>query len=173
MKGELKANSGLRRLARNEDGGTLAELAIMVPFLVIMLAGVSEFGRFFQTYTTLAKATRSAARYLSNRDLPLTGADWTAAENLVECGKLTCGGGDAPLVPGVTAANVCIEEPTTESVRVSIPRSGTACDNRTAGPHMYDPIFDIGALLHSATFTLALPVSPSTTMYFLTEPEEE
>ncbi len=94
----------LRHLLLGEDGGALAELAIVVPFLAVMLAGVSEFGRFFQTYTTLVKATRSASRYLSSHDL-------TAAE----IGKAT----------------------------------------------------SIGALINSNTFTLALPISPSTTMYYI------
>jgi Flp pilus assembly protein TadG len=57
----------IRQWFRKEDGGALAEFAIMV-FLVLMLAGVSEFGRYFQNYTTLAKATRNASRYLSNHD---------------------------------------------------------------------------------------------------------
>ena len=174
MKGGLKTSGKLRRLVRDEVGGAVAEIAIMVPFLAIMLAGVTEFGRFFQTYTTLAKATRGAARYLSNRELPITGADMDTAENLVVCGKLTCAGGDE-LVSGMTAANVCIEEPTTNNVRVSIPRSATTCANDVAPrtPHVYQPIFDIGALLHSDTFSLELPVSPSTTMYYLTEPPAE
>ena len=51
----------------NEKGGTLAELAILVPFLIIMAASVSELGRLFQTYTTLSKSTRAAARYLSGQ----------------------------------------------------------------------------------------------------------
>src|SRR3954452_12358423 len=85
------------RWARDERGAALAELAIMVPFLAVMLAGVSEFGRLFQTYNTLAKATRSSARYLSNH--PVTDPnEKQKATNLVVCGKLTCVQGDPPLV---------------------------------------------------------------------------
>jgi hypothetical protein len=91
----------LNRFIRCERGGALAELAIMVPFLALMLAGVSEFGRYFQNYTTLAKATRNASRYLSNHDLNAT--EEARAVNLVVCGKLACGAGDAPLVKGLSS----------------------------------------------------------------------
>lgn len=170
-KARLKACCGLRRLARDESGGALAELAIMVPFLVVMLAAVSEFGRFFQNYSTLSKATRASARYLSNRKAPYSNDDLNKAANLVVCGKLACAGGDE-LVKGMTAAKVCIEDqPATETVRVSIPRVlSKDCTNGNGKTfHKYQPIFDIGALMHSATFSLALPISPSNTMHYINE----
>jgi hypothetical protein len=153
---------------RREDGGALAELAIVVPFLIVMLAAVSEFGRYFQTYTTLAKATRSSSRYLSNHKKDATG-ELTRAVNLVVCGKLACGVGDTPLVPGLDATNVCLESDAT-SVTVKIPRTSGDC-NPTAGanganPYTYQPIFDIGALL-GTDFTMALPIAPRTTMYYI------
>lgn len=154
----------LRRFSRGEDGGTLAELAIMVPFLVIMVAAVAEFGRYFQTYTTLAKSTRTAARYLSNH--PYSDAtNITKAKNLAVCGKLSCNTGDE-LVTGLTAANVCVQyvgAPNPESVTVSIPRAAGGCGS----PYQFQPIFDIGALLDSETFTMEIPVSPSVTMYYM------
>jgi Flp pilus assembly protein TadG len=64
IKGESTACG--RRFADNEKGGTIAELAILIPFLIIMIAAVSELGRLFQAYTNLSKSTRAAARYLSN-----------------------------------------------------------------------------------------------------------
>jgi len=162
----------LRRLVLSEDGGALAELAVMVPFLAIMLAGVSEFGRFFQTYTTLDKATRSASRYLSSHDLNTT--EINRATSLVVCGKLACAGGDE-LVTGLSSNNVCLEStgsPKVTTVTARIPRTGGDCNpmpNAPANPvpFVYQPIFNIGALMQSNTFTLALPISPSTTMYYL------
>ena len=153
---------------RHERGASMAELAILVPILVLLLAAVSEFGRFFQQYTTLAKSTRTAARYLSNHPYP---DNQTAARNLVVCGKLTCNvnGSDA-LVPNFTAANVCVQSTTAagstkiETVTVSIPRTGGpgAC----AQPFNYRPIFNIGALLNTG-FTFTPPISPSVTMYYM------
>jgi len=143
----------------------MAELAIMVPILILLVAAVSEFGRFFQQYTTLAKSTRSAARYLSNHPFPDNQAQ---ARNLVVCGKLTCAGGDE-LVSGISAANVCIEStgsPKIETVTVSIPRTGGA--GACAQPFNYQPIFNIGALLHTG-FTFTPAISPSVTMYYMIE----
>lgn len=165
-----KIVSKLRNLVPSENGGALAELAIMVPFLVIMLAGVSEFGRFFQTYTTLSKATRSAARYLSGHNVT-DSTEINRATNLVVCGKLVCSGGDE-LATGISASNVCLESTGTPvtTVTVRIPRTDGDCNpmaNAPANPVHYDyqPIFNIGALIGSNTFTLTLPISPGTTMY--------
>jgi len=170
VKRKLGILQKLHHLTSSERGGALAELAIVVPFLAVMLAGVSEFGRFFQNYTTLAKATRSASRYASYHALNAT--ELTRAQNLVVCGKLTCASGEE-LVKGFSTTNhVCIETtgaPVT-SVTVRIPRISDC--NPTAGsnaatPFAYQPIFNIGALLHDAGFNMAVPISPSTTMFYM------
>lgn len=165
-------NKALNRLLRREDGGALAELAILVPFLALMLAAVSEFGRFFQQYTTLSKATRTASRYLSNHKLDAT--EVARAQSLVVCGKLACAAGDRSLLPNLTASNVCIEStgsPKVTSVTVKIPRTDADCTpmagTSSAVPYTYSPIFNIGALLNQPGFSLALPLAPSTTMYYM------
>ena len=139
----------------------------MVPFLAIMLAGVTEFGRFFQTYTTMAKSTRSAARYLSNH--PFNDTEKAKARNLVVCGKLTACAGGEELLPNLTTDNICIESepvgaplPTTVTVRIP-DVAGGGCGE----PFTYQPIFDLGALLHSPTYSLTVPIRPSSTMYFM------
>ena len=165
-------NKVLNRLLRREDGGALAELAILVPFLALMLAAVSEFGRFFQQYTTLAKATRSASRYLSNHKLDA--AEIARAQSLVVCGKLACTGSDRTLLPNLSASNVCIEStgsPKVTSVTVKIPRTNADCTpmagTNNAVPYMYSPIFNIGALLKQPGFYIGFPLAPSTTMYYM------
>jgi hypothetical protein len=158
-------------LLRREDGGALAELAVLVPFLAIMLAGVCEFGRYFQNYNTVAKAGRDAARYLSNH--PLTAQEIGRAQSLAVCGKLACGPDDKPVITGLSAANVCVEStgsPKILSVTVRIPRSNNACvptaNAGNAVPLTYTPIFDVGALLGTG-LSLNLPIAPSTTMYYM------
>jgi hypothetical protein len=165
-------NKVLNRLLRREDGGALAELAILVPFLALMLAAVSEFGRFFQQYTTLSKATRTASRYLSNHKLDAT--EVGRAQSLVVCGKLACTGADRTLLPNLSTSNVCIEStgsPKVTSVTVKIPKTAADCapmaGTSGANPYTYSPIFKIGALLNQPAFTLALPLYPSTTMYYM------
>jgi hypothetical protein len=156
----------LRRFIQRERGAALAELAVLVPILVLLVAAVSEFGRFFQQYTTIAKSTRTAARYLSNHPFPDNQA---AARSLVVCGKLACGPGDAPLVSGLSAANVCIESTLQagstkiETVTVRLPRGG---DDNCATPLPYAPTFNIGALLNTS-FRFTPNISPSVTMYYM------
>ena len=158
-------------LLRREDGGALAELAILVPFLAIMLAGVCEFGRYFQNYNTVAKATRTASRYLSNH--PLTPQEIGKAQSLVVCGKLVCTDADKPLITGLSATKVCVEttgSPKVLTVTVRIPRDNNPC-SPTAGAGgasqlTYSPIFNVGALLGTG-LSLNLPIAPSTTMYYV------
>ena len=157
----------LRCFIKHDKGAALAELAILVPFLILLVAAVAEFGRFFQKYTTLSKATRTATRYLSNHPFPDSQDE---AANLVVCGKLTCAGGDE-LVPGLSTANVCIQSTLTvgggkiETVTVSIPRTG---GGGCGAPLNYQPIFNIGALLNTG-FTFTPAIAPSTTMYYVVE----
>lgn len=154
----------LRRFIRHDKGAALAELAILVPFLILLVAAVAEFGRFFQKYTTLSKATRTAARYLSNHPFP---ENQDEATNLVVCGKLTCAGGDE-LMTGLSAANVCIQStgsPQIVTVTVSIPKAG---GGGCGAPLNYQPIFNIGALLNTG-FTFTPAIAPSTTMYYMVD----
>ncbi len=44
-------------------GQTLAEFAISLPLLLILLFGIIEFGRMFQSWVTIQNAARAAARY--------------------------------------------------------------------------------------------------------------
>src|SRR6185369_5968508 len=55
----------LFRLTRSERGSATVELAIVFPILLMLFAATAELGRLFSTYTTLAKATKVGARYLS------------------------------------------------------------------------------------------------------------
>ena len=167
--------TAMRRWLRREDGGALAELAILVPFLAVMLAGVCEFGRYFQNYTTLAKATRTASRYLSNHELNPT--EIGRAQNLMVCGKLTCADSDRPIIDRFALKYVCIESipesggsPIVKYVTVRIPRKNDCNPMTGAGaaePFNYKPIFNIGALLNNPTLSLELPIAPSTTMYYM------
>jgi len=47
----------------NRKGQTLAEFAISLPILLILLFGVIEFGRLFQSWVTIQNAARQAARF--------------------------------------------------------------------------------------------------------------
>ena len=153
----------LRNFRTSEEGGTLAELAIIVPLLALMLAAVTEFVRFFQTYATLTKATRTATRDLSNH--PFTDFHKDKARSLAVCGKLNCAGGDE-IASGLTTDHICIEstgDPNPVTVKVSIPPTDGGCGL----PYTYQPRFNLGALMNNHTYTIAFPISPATTMYYM------
>jgi Flp pilus assembly protein TadG len=44
-------------------GQTLAEFALTLPILLLLLFGIIEFGRLFQSWVTIQNASRAAARY--------------------------------------------------------------------------------------------------------------
>jgi Flp pilus assembly protein TadG len=145
---------------RSERGGALAELAILVPFLVVMLAVVTELGRLFQTYTALSKSTRAAARYLSNN--AYDDDHITKAKNVAVCGQAVCTDLD-PVVPGLTTDNVSVE-PDAEF------KEGGAGNPKTVTiaiqDYNFQPIFNLGALVGKTNF-MTLPASGSTTMYYM------
>jgi Flp pilus assembly protein TadG len=143
----------LRRLLPCEAGTQLAEMAIVLPLMLVLFGATAEFGRFFYTYSTLAKATRSAARYLtvSNKSTDL------GAQNLVIYGNAE-GTGD-PILPGLGTTHVDIERegPTLAPRKVTVGVSG----------YKYQPIFDLGKLM-GENFTMSVDVKPSTTMRYMT-----
>ncbi len=103
----------LARLLKCEDGSSIIELAIVFPILLVLFVGCAELGRLFYTYTTLAKATKVGARYLStSRDVtspdgPTVAAAKLKAKSLVVCGYTDCSN-RTPIVPGLTVAQVNI-----------------------------------------------------------------
>ena len=148
------------RFIRSERGGALAELAILVPFLVVMVAAVTELGRLFQTYTALSKSTRAAARYLSNS--PYDPNHIGFAQNIAVCGKTNCTNTD-PIVPGLTTNNVKVDPEWADAqggggnpVRVTV----------YIQDYEFQPIFNLDALLGNNHF-MKLPASGSTTMYYM------
>ena len=149
----------VRRFARNEKGGALAELAILVPFLIIMAASVTELGRLFQTYTTLSKSTRNAARYLSGQAYTTDTVKFT--RNMALCGKIDCTGTD-PVVSGLELANIVVDPewkddaPGGTLLRVTV----------SVNDFTFKPLFNLGSMLGAERF-MSLPVKPSTTMYYM------
>ena len=173
MRRLLNRLTNLRSLMKDESGGTLAEMALTVPLLIALLAGVSEIGRYFQSYTTLAKSTRAAARYLSNHQY--NSVEIARAKNLAVCGQLTTCTDAERLVKGASVDNVCIQTTKVtgseqiEFVTVSIPREASkTCDADAVAVKLpYQPIFNLGAILGSDTFTITYPLAPSTTMRYI------
>jgi Flp pilus assembly protein TadG len=91
---------------RSERGAALVELALVIPFLLLMSMLVVEFGRAIYQYNTLAKSVRDAARYLATQT---PGTHVAQAQNLVVYG--TTSGGTVALAPGLTTAMVAADWP--------------------------------------------------------------
>ena len=84
-------------------GVAAVEMAVLLVPLVLMTFGAVEFGRAIQTFNTLAKATRDAARHLSQQP-PGEATVQAQARCLAVHGDPSCAG--APLAPGLTVAQV-------------------------------------------------------------------
>lgn len=140
------------RMWRDERGTQLAELAIVMPILLLLLGATAEFGRFFHTYTTLLKGTRAATRYLVSQP---PGMGTAAARNLVVYGN-TAGTG-TPIANGLTTANI--------KITPSAGGSGiTQMQTVEIQNFTYVPLFDLGKLTRSSTLSLSVNVGAKSTM---------
>jgi Flp pilus assembly protein TadG len=153
--------------ARTERGTQMVELAICMPILLVLFAVAGEMGRLYFMNISLAKGTRLAARYLTT--VPLNTNDnvmlyYTNAKNLAVYGKIATTTGDKPIVTGLTTNNVLI---TATGGTTIIPQFVTV---QVTGM-TFTPLLGLGKLIKNPNFSLAVPLSPSTTMrYLITQP---
>lgn len=154
-----RMRGALGGFARCERGTHLVELAIVLPVLLLLLVITAEFGRYFHTYTTLAKATRSGARYLTTASA--NGSDDGSARNLVVYGN-TEGEGE-PLVAGLSTTDVEIIREG-GNVDAGMPEKVTV---RIDG-YEYVPLFNLAGISGKNGASLAVDIRPSTNMRVLT-----
>ena len=148
----------LNRFRRDEQGVQLIEMAIVIPILLVLFAGVAEFGRYFYEYTTLAKASRLGTRYLASKSLGSSINYEALAKNIVVYGN-TAGSG-SPILSGLSADNV---EVTYAGPVAGVPETVTV----TIVNYPHVPLFNLGALLRNTSLSLAVDVKPSVTMRYL------
>lgn len=86
-----------------QKGIAAIEFAILVPVMLLIVFGITEFGRAFYQYNTLAKSARDGVRYLSMR---APGGGHDIATCLAVYGNQTCTGQE--LVPGLSTSMVSI-----------------------------------------------------------------
>jgi Flp pilus assembly protein TadG len=162
----LRRLTRIRSLVRNESGIQLAELAIVLPVLLILFAATAEFGRYFYEYTTLAKAARIGTRYLVTANVNCAQAD--QARRLVVYGN-TAGTG-SPVLEGLTTANVLVTPNDLACSGGTPPGVPDTITVQITG-FQHQPLFDLGGLMKNTTFSLKVDVKPSVTMrYLLTSP---
>jgi hypothetical protein len=162
----LRRLTRIRLLARDERGIQLAELAIVLPVLLILFAATAEFGRYFYEYTTLAKAARIGTRYLVTAKVNCFEAD--QARNLVVFGN-TAGTG-SPIIEGLTTANVAVT-PNDIACSGGTPPGVPETITVSITGFKHQTLFDLGGLINNDSFSLNVDVKPSVTMrYLLTTP---
>jgi Flp pilus assembly protein TadG len=148
----------LSRFGRDEQGVQLLEIAIVIPILLVMFAGIAEFGRYFYEYTTLAKASRLGARYLASKAVT-SETDYKAiAKNIVVYGNVA--GTGSPILAGLTTDDVDI---TYQGGVAGHPHTVTV----SISGYEHVPLFDLGALIKNDALSLAIEVKPSVTMRYL------
>ena len=148
----------LQGLFRRDDGTQMIEFAIVFPVLLLLFAGTAELGRLFYTYTSLAKATRGGARYLSlATDVNFS---TNAGKNIVMCGNAAgCGGAGQPavIVPNLNANNIVVTPP--------VNGVGVKYVTVAITGYQYQPlVFNLNAMT-GGNFNLTL--TPSTTMRYM------
>jgi Flp pilus assembly protein TadG len=88
----------------SQKGVAAVEFAILLPLLLLIVFGITEFGRALYNYNTLVKATRDAARYAMMQQAG-GGAD-VATKCLAVYGNKACSGD--PLAPGLATSMVSV-----------------------------------------------------------------
>ena len=71
---------------RYNKGGSLVELALLLPLLVLILAGVVDLGRAFHDYIIINNASREGARFASHWPNDELGIKETARDEAVGTG---------------------------------------------------------------------------------------
>ncbi|GGH50786.1 hypothetical protein GCM10010975_03960 [Comamonas phosphati] len=92
------------RKHRLQHGVALIELALTIPFMIMLSMIVIEFGRSLYEYNTVTKSVRDAARYLTVQLPPTPTSCPQEATNLVQYGSTS---GNPPLLaPGLANAAI-------------------------------------------------------------------
>ncbi len=69
-----KVGSLVKRLSNSVQGSQIVELAVALPFLMVLLVGIFDFGQAFNTKQKINTAAREGARYAANQST----LDWSA-----------------------------------------------------------------------------------------------
>ena len=149
---------GIRRFGKEEHGTQIIELAIALPIMLTLFAALTEFARFYYTYTTLTNAVRGGARHACKWE---KNSSWTVPETqrMVVYGDFS-NTSSGPILPGLTTNHVVV---TANGPSVNNIDSVTVKING----YNYQPLFDIGKLTGIKSLSLNIPLKASATMHQL------
>ena len=160
----------LGRVVGREDGSSIIELAVIFPILLLLFVATAELGRLFYTYTTLAKATKAGARYLSyqrdvrSADPAKVAAVKLRAQNLVVCGDVTGCAGRTPIIYGLDTDNPA------NSVAVTLPAAGAAVKYvkvELQNATFKQGVFNLASVTGASNSTFYFALSPGTEMRYM------
>jgi len=73
---------------RDRRGNAAIEMALILPVLLMILAGITEVGYVFYQASALERGLRAGATFASRAELPLSDASKAATENLVKTASM-------------------------------------------------------------------------------------
>jgi Flp pilus assembly protein TadG len=80
--------SFLTKIWRNKRGNAAIEMALIMPILTMILAGITELGYVFYQASALERGLRTGATYASRAELPLSADARTITANLVRTASM-------------------------------------------------------------------------------------
>lgn len=152
----------------NREAGVAAvELAFVIFFLLLLVAGIVEFGRAFWYYDALTKATRDGARLLSVAER----ADFTSHIDTAQTRVMVVANA-ANLNPALTKANVAVTCMNKDFGAISCGNGTSAPENVRIAISGY--AIDIGGIFPflppntgTATVFRGVALAPQTTMPYM------
>jgi Flp pilus assembly protein TadG len=143
-------------MKRSERGANLVEFALVLPLLLLILAGVVDFGYAFHDYIIITNAAREGARVASR--LPCRTGDATQRAALDAAIRSAVNADAVMLKPGGTTTIAIIPDPV---------GTGTVCPTAAGSPltvrvRRVFPVF-LGSFVGQPTLTL----SSQTSMYWV------
>ena len=121
----MAALTGLvRKLRHNDRGSELVELAIAMPLLIIVIAGIIDFGFLFEKYEVVTNAAREGARMAvlggytcdntTGSDVYKRVQDYLQSSGLTDTPTVSCTNNTTETLPSgltVTLATVTVSYP--------------------------------------------------------------
>ncbi len=126
------------RATRSEDGSSLLELALVLPFLLLLLLGVVDFSRGYYLGLEVSAAAHAAALYGSQHDTDITGMQNAALA-------------DASDVPNFTSSSV------TASYGCECSDGSSASASCSVVPTCATNVVDYVQVATSATYNVLFP----------------
>jgi Flp pilus assembly protein TadG len=112
-----------------QAGALTIELALLMVPLIMLLFGITEFGRALYQYNTIAKGVRDGVRHLSQY-APGDPARINEAKCLAVFGTLDCNG--TALVSGLTTGLVTVSDRSTDASAYQLQETGRGALNLVA-----------------------------------------